>query len=455
MNKGFDDLDKIKEAYERYDGGETNITKLAADLGVPRQTVVAWFDPARRERIERHIGIEYLYDTLKERKIDPREVSIKGARITKGDWDVTAKVKEIDPKTGKVVGQHLETTNNKRKGVEITFSPKFEEGPKWPVVDRAPAIILPKPPPIERPQVNWKCAILCSDEQIFFWRELHTEKWFAGHDERAMDIVLQVIEDFRPHRIIDGGDLIDNPEWSNKFRKFPEFAGSTQRAVNRAGLWVSQLRQVAPDAEIDEVEGNHDARMRNYIIDNARAAHGITRAYDQRTPIFRDQPSLSIPYLLRLDEHDIRYSAAFPSGDVWLNGGIVFAHENSKITREERATLFHGHDHKKHATWITVHHRGRQMRRAVVGVGTLARIDEIVDNFQRAMPTHIPASSVRHNWQQGFEIVYYDPKGGPSDFTHIPVQVIDGKARVGEKLYVARPRTIDGHLKESNRRKAA
>lgn len=445
--------DRILEALNLLDELD-NVAEVSRRCKIPRTTIKEWRnDPEMRNRLTKMSRLQALDNQLQERNIDPREVVIKGARISNKAWDVTAKIKRVDADGNKIT--ELATKTNHGKGIEISFSPKFAEGPAWPVIDRAPQIVLPQSPAIIRAASKYKLAIICSDEQIFFWRDLPSEKWYAGHDERAMDIVLQVVEDFHPDRIIDGGDLVDNPEWSGKFRKFPEFAGGTQRAINRAALWCAQLRQAAPDAEIDEIEGNHDARIRNFIIDNAAAAHNITRAYDQRTPLFREQPSLSMPYLLRLEDHSIRYSAAYPGGDVWLNSGIVFAHENGKIVKEERATLFHGHDHKVHENWITVHHRGKQMRRAVVGVGTLARTDEIIGNLERCMRSHIPASGVRQNWQQGFAIVHYLPNGGPSDFSLQLVQIVDGTANVGGKPYVARKRDLNGNLRVTRQRKVA
>ncbi|MHB8590782.1 MAG: hypothetical protein ACYDBO_02205 [Vulcanimicrobiaceae bacterium] len=389
-----------------------------------------------------------LDEMLEERSIDPRDVIIKGARITKGDWDVTAKVKEVDEHGNKI--QRIVTTNNTRKGTEILFSPKFAEGPKWPVVQPGPTIIIkrvPRSAPLRAKGI--KTVIIHADEQMGFWRDMHTDELTAFHDERAIDIVLQAIEDIQPDRVIGAGDLLDNPEWSSKFRKFPEFAGMTQKTVNRGTLYMAQLREAAGDkCLIDEVEGNHDARMPNYIIDNASAAHGLTRGYDQTKPRFRDQPALSVPNLLRMDEVGVNYTAAFPGGDVWLNEAktLVVAHEDGKIAREERATLFHGHLHTAHDQWRTVWHFGEQRRRAVISVPCLARIDEIVDALERRMRSAIPASQVRLNWQQGFSIVHYREDSGTADFAHIPVQIVDGTAWVGDKPYRARQRDINGHL---------
>jgi len=402
-----------------------------------------------KEKLER---LRALDEMLEAREIDPRDVVIKNAKITKGDWDVTAKIKEKDPVTGKIT-QRIVTTNNKRKGTEVLFSPKFAEGPKWPVVQPGPTVIIKRVPRAKVLRAKGvKTAILCSDEQIGFWRDMHTDEVTAFHDERAMDVVLQVIEDTQPDRVTDGGDLLDNPEWSSKFRKFPEFAGMSQRTVNRGTLWIAQLREAAGDTcEIDEVEGNHDARMPNYIIDNAAAAHGLTRGYDQSKPLFREKPALEVSNLLRMADHNVNYTAAFPGGDVWLNKSktLVFAHENGKMTREERATLFHGHDHKVHQTWRTVWHNGKQRRRGIVGVGCLARVDEIIDAFERRMRSAIPASGVRMNWQQGFAIVHYTDNCDAGDVSVQTVQINDGVAWVGDKRYEARPRDINGNLKRS------
>ena len=53
------------------------------------------------------------------------------------------------------------------------------------------------------------------------------------------------------------------------------------------------------------IAGNHEDRLRNAVLDNPRAAFGVTRA--KYEPDEKDHAVLSLPHLLRLDELGIDF----------------------------------------------------------------------------------------------------------------------------------------------------
>src|SRR6185437_2293513 len=102
----------------------------------------------------------------------------------------------------------------------------------------------------------------------------------------------------------------------------PTFARTTQATVDRMALFVAQLRAAAGDeCEIRWLEGNHEARLSNYIMDNARAAFGLRVG---NTP--ESWPVLSVPNLCRLDEHGVEYVPGYPANETWINDRLRVIH---------------------------------------------------------------------------------------------------------------------------------
>jgi hypothetical protein len=55
-------------------------------------------------------------------------------------------------------------------GVQFKFSPKWESGPEWPVVQQGPAIKLPTPKVTKKKSTGFKTCVVPPDIQIGYYR---------------------------------------------------------------------------------------------------------------------------------------------------------------------------------------------------------------------------------------------------------------------------------------------
>src|SRR5690348_11017156 len=110
----------------------------------------------------------------------------------------------------------------------VTLSPKWAEGPKWPLVQAAKPV-RPRPPTVTRKDTHWDgVAAYLPDPQIGYWRDLDSMALGEPmHDETAMNAALHVVKAVRPSKCVHLGDLLDLASWG-KFRKEPAFARTTQ-----------------------------------------------------------------------------------------------------------------------------------------------------------------------------------------------------------------------------------
>lgn len=87
------------------------------------------------------------------------------------------------------------------------------------------------------------------------------------HSKPLFAKLLRVIDDLKPERLISVGDLIDFPQvsrWSKGTAE--EYSGTLQSHLDQAyNSVLLPLREHAPEAEMIYVEGNHDARIRDYV----------------------------------------------------------------------------------------------------------------------------------------------------------------------------------------------
>lgn len=105
-------------------------------------------------------------------------------------------------------------------------------------------------------------------------------KWFAS------------ISKNKPDKIIINGDLMDFWEISS-FDKVPRSEKSFKEEVKLARLFFIRLRETAPQARIIFILGNHEFRLKKYLLTVA--------------PEFYDLEELTIRHLFRLRESDVEF----------------------------------------------------------------------------------------------------------------------------------------------------
>ncbi|AHL18501.1 metallo-phosphoesterase [Microbacterium phage vB_MoxS-ISF9] len=293
-------------------------------------------------------------------------------------------------------------------------------GPAWPVIQQAQPVAIENLYPATHwtPRDGLKMSLKGADTQIGF-RILADGTLEAFHDDRAMDVFIEVARQEQPEEIVILGDFLDLPSQS-RWAQEAGFARTTQPALDAAHLFLAKLRKAAPLAKIVIIEGNHDKRMQNFIETNALAAFGLKRA---NMP--DDWPTLSLPFLLRLDELDIEYKDAYPAAVYWDDDRTRNIHgtrANSKgsTTAQYANDLPHintwaGHTHRAEITYKTVMGpRGEAIESYSANPGSLCKTDGTVPSVHGAIHADGSSAKIVEDWQAGFGINLFNPETGES-----------------------------------------
>lgn len=102
----------------------------------------------------------------------------------------------------------------------------------------------------------------------------------------------------QPDKIVIGGDLFDLPEFS-KYTVDPRVWNPVGR-IKAAHVILRSLREAAPDAEIDLLEGNHEFRLLRFLAEATPALRTI----------LADLHGFTVARLFGLDEFEVNYHAA-------------------------------------------------------------------------------------------------------------------------------------------------
>ena len=332
---------------------------------------------------------------------------------------------------------------HKHQLYKFELSPAFADGPEWQPVDRGPAVKVPRSTrkPVEVD--GWRTAVIWPDTQVGYWRAADGTL-VETHDEAAIALALDIIRDIRPLELVRVGDDLDLPELG-KYRLSPAFAGTTQASIDRSTiLGAEQRAAVGPDATITYLAGNHEERLTNYVLDNARAAFGLRRG--QSTDGW---PVMSVPYLTRLDEHGIDYRPGFPASDYSLIDGELRVVHGLHVTSRgqtahkyldrERGSVIYGHIHRREYAARTWAHGAEHREQYAASPGCLARLDGSVPSTKGGIDLDgrpLIAAGLE-DWQLGLGVVTYHPETGRHHYENISIG-IDGPtrwARYNGRLY--------------------
>jgi len=276
---------------------------------------------------------------------------------------------------------------------------------------------------VKTPKRNLNVDIVLPDAQVGFKRDIHSGELTPLHDLKAIAIATEIIKEIKPNRIIMLGDMLDLPDWSTHYVRSPEFYFTTQPSLDWLASWIKELRPYCK--EMVYIEGNHEKRMIDSIVQNTIQAYGIKPANEPDVP-----PIVSVPYMLGLHKIGVEYIGNYPHGEFYINDNLVCIHGNKvgpksgqsvmKMLDSPRISVIQGHVHRLEMGHKTVWSHGQPKIYQAVSLGTLARIDGVV-----------PGGGTRYNWQQGFGIVEYDNDRFQID----SVGIYDGKAIFKGKFY--------------------
>ena len=309
----------------------------------------------------------------------------------------------------------------------ISLVPRWADGPAWPVVQPGPVVRVPAIKPNRTPS-GWQTCVVLPDIQIGYFRG-PTGELDSTHDEAAVSVAVSLVKAAKPSLIVMVGDNLDLPEFG-KYRLTPAFVQTTQATVDRATTLCAQLRAAAPAARIVWLAGNHEERLPNYLLDNARAAFGLRQG---NTP--ESWPVLSVPFLCRMDEHAVEYVPGYPASHHWVtprlkvvHGDIVKSQASTAtayLGREKTSVIF-GHVHRREYAARTRDDHDGPREVMAASPGCLARIDGAVPSTKGGTDLDGRPVHRSEDWQQGVAIVDFNPADGR--FAYENVAIRDGWA---------------------------
>jgi hypothetical protein len=318
----------------------------------------------------------------------------------------------------------------------ISLVPRWADGPEWPVVQPGPAVKIPKPP-APRKSTGWGTAVVLPDMQIGYFRDANGGLE-PTHDEDAIAVALAVTKAAQPTQVVLVGDNADLPELG-KYRLSPAYVHTTQATIDRCTILCAELRAAAPDAEIVWLAGNHEERLPNYLLDNARAAFGLRKG---NTP--ESWPVLSMPYLCRMDDYDITYVPGYPASHHWITPRLKVIHGDlvksggstaHAYLGREKTSVIYGHVHRReYAARTRDDHDGpREVMAATPGC--LCRTDGAIPSTKGATDLDGRPIYRQEDWQQGLSVIDYDLDTGTFDYEQVAIR--DGHGRWRGRDFVA------------------
>ncbi len=374
----------------------------------------------KAKKLANAIGTEYVPDTNKATFTEGSEGAVAESTSTRiKTLESLLDACKVDLDVWYVASHTVNSweQNSTSDGITTLFQVKANLARIKPRIPVLQPIILPHvtrrlPPPL----VRTNKSLVIGDAQIGFNR-LKDGTWETFHDERALRIILQIVENDSFDNIVLLGDFLDCTEASKYIQK-PEYAGTLQKSINEFGDFLSQIRTLAKESRIVFMAGNHEKRLQNSMVDNLKYAYGLS-AYKEETPV------MSLKNLLALDSMDIEYIEEYPSGVFWINKNLKIIHgEFVSVAKELSVSDVHtimGHIHQQITMSKTIHGNNSQKQVSVHSVGCLCKIDNTV-----------PGVISRPSWQQGAIVVdHIDDHIGVN---HVYIQ--DGVCLYQGKKYV-------------------
>lgn len=146
------------------------------------------------------------------------------------------------------------------------------------------------------------------------------------HNRELHVAVCEWLRKYKPERGVILGDLLDFDQLS-RHRRTPEWTSSVQETLDTAYGILRGYIEASPGTRWQMLDGNHEDRLRNSILDHLSALFGIKRADGDADD---ERPVLSTPFLLRLDELGVEWEA--PDG----------GYENAQINLTSELAVRHG-----------------------------------------------------------------------------------------------------------------
>ena len=245
------------------------------------------------------------------------------------------------------------------------------------------------------------------------------------HDEQVHELLCGWLNMVQPHRAGHLGDGRDNPDVS-KYKTNAAYRAKVEDTNVVFSRLLEERVDASPSTEWETLDGNHEARLEDWILKHAAPIHDVKRR-SADVPWWHPREVLGLDEL-GITHHDpiggqwsrarLQYSPVFAAMHGWRTGKAVAARDTAKELGMHVAV---GHTHRQAITPVTIGRDGDGYLVQAVEVGCLCRIDEGLGHTDGIA-----------DWQQGWVLASVWPDGVP---TFELVQVVDGAVRFrGQRL---------------------
>ncbi len=230
------------------------------------------------------------------------------------------------------------------------------------------------------------------------------------HNQKALAVFKLFLHREKPDWLILNGDFQDFWEISS-FDRVPRTGKEFSEEIKIGRKILKSFRRILPKAKITWIAGNHEFRLKRYLIHKAKELYGL--------------PGLSVPELFGLEELNIEYmpcsqgSSKFTSnfirvGNLYVGHWALIAkhagYAAKSLVDDKGVSLLQGHTHR-----FGTHARTTVDGRVLIGIENLCMCKR-------------QANYISHpNWQLGFSVIYLERKSGR--FQWYPI-LISGKSFV-------------------------
>lgn len=247
-------------------------------------------------------------------------------------------------------------------------------------------------------------ATTAETEYVVFGSDFH----FPYQDDAAIASFINLVQRLQPDRVVLNGDIADFFSLS-RFNTAQARIDDLQEEIDQANEFRANVREAAPNAVIDETEGNHDNRVTTYVEKNARSLASLR--------------ALSPANLFRYEELEINWhpGCGFLLRDSFLvKHGTIVRGEAGATAKAELLLAgisgISGHTHR-----LSRYRKNGYVQREWLEQGCLCRLDP--DYVAGGLP----------NWTQGCAVGEFSTRS--QSFVLHEVPFVNGKLRFGKESY--------------------
>lgn len=295
-------------------------------------------------------------------------------------WTVTLK---IDGKIEQVVNYY----------VAVPLRPKYPIKQDLPQIQPLQITVKPSKAKVNGTKVDY--CLFFGDSHIGFLKDLATNELTPFHHREALSQILNLASDLQPSHIVILGDMLDLPEWSDKYLVRPEFYFTTQPALIELGWILGKLRASCPNAKIDFMKGNHTIRIDKMVIRHLLPLYNVASVDQLNNP-----PVTSVEFLLDFKGLDIKFYG-YPKESAWVNNiefvhGTIARQGNTayEMLKDSCNSKVFGHIHRKEIQYKTINDCGNRREIWAASAGCTCWTDG-----------RVPSNSARDNWQIGAGLI--------------------------------------------------